>query len=524
MIYRRTWFSWVIWFIFAALCIILLTVDGVVWIQHFTGLKGTLLLIAGVAVIPAVACIYWIIRCVAVRIRKKYVWKERTVRIAVCVFFLLVLVLGLGLRAGRLHSFINIWDMKDHLRPARALDIVSAQSMEYFNKAVVTEQSNISPTDYGLNDLYVVLLSAVLSFLGNKVTSAVYLQIFLQITSLVLVYAVTRKLARRLPSCVAVAYLACSLCCLDMLTVFSPEWLYFVLYMFGMLAASGFVKRYCADDIQKPLAICGSVIIGALIGVLAYLDLTGFSLLVVMIIAAVGKKNESEDTAYYNFSKGMNAAVILCSCVSCVAVWHGIMYAAAYARGSRFMADITDRLWMCYRYNDSFTNIQPYFLDVYLIGLLIAAASFLLFEFFRSGKEQNYMPWIILCLVVAPTPLAMSGEHGFVVFSLYIWAVLAGLGLQNCLFGGRAKVMQAVIEEINTAAERAEQSANVVQTTETQESGVMDNQTSKPRFIENPLPLPKKHVAKEMDYQYDVAEKDMKYDLFVSDDDDFDIQ
>ena len=153
-----------------------------------------------------------------------------------------------------------------------------------------SEQSNISPTDYGLNDLYVVLLSAVLSFLGNKVTSAVYLQIFLQITSLVLVYAVTRKLARRLPSCVAVAYLACSLCCLDMLTVFSPEWLYFVLYMFGMLAASGFVKRYCADDIQKPLAICGSVIIGALIGVLAYLDLTGFSLLVVMIIAAVGKK------------------------------------------------------------------------------------------------------------------------------------------------------------------------------------------------------------------------------------------
>ncbi|MCH5258296.1 MAG: hypothetical protein J1F18_01025 [Lachnospiraceae bacterium] len=522
MIYRRTWFSWVIWFLFTALCIILLSVDGVVWMQHFTGLKGTLLLISGLSVIPASVCMYWIIRGIAVRIRKKYVWKERTVRIAVSVLFVFILVLGLGLRAGRLYDFMHIWNMKDHIRPVRA--IVSGQSMEYYDMAMVTEQSDISPTDYGLNDLYVVLLSAVLSFLGNKVTSAVYLQIFLQITGLVLAYAVTRKLARRLPACIAFLYLACSLCCLDMLTVFGPEWLYFVLYMFVMFAGVSFVKSYCADDISRPLTICGAVAMGVLIGVLAYFDLTGFSLLAVMIIAAVGKKIEFEAAVYYNYSKGMNAAVIISSCISCVAVWHGAMYAAAYVKGTRFIADVTDRLWMSLKYSDPFTNIQPYFKDVYIIGLLIVPASFLVFEFFRSGKEQNYMPWIILCLVVAPTPLAMSGEHGFVVLSLYIWTVLAGLGLQNCLFGGRTKVMQAVIKEINTAAERAEQSAGAVQITGVRESGVMDVQTPQPRFIENPLPLPKKHVAKEMDYQYDVAEEDMKYDLFVPDNDDFDIQ
>ena len=46
----------------------------------------------------------------------------------------------------------------------------------------------------------------------------------------------------------------------------------------------------------------------------------------------------------------------------------------------------------------------------------------------------------------------------------------------------------------------------------------------KPRFIENPLPLPKKHVKKEMDYQYPVEDKDMKYDVEVDEKDDFDIQ
>lgn len=524
MVYRKTWFSWVLWFLYAVLCIILLVVDGVVWMRHFTSLIGTSLLIGGLSVIPASACIYWIIRVVAVRIRKKSIWQERTVRIAACVFFVLILVLGLGLRAGRLHDFMSMWNNKDHIIFFKAPNIISEQSMEYYHMAEVSLQSEISLTDYGLNDLYVALLSTVLSFLGNKVTSAVCLQIFLQIVGLVLAYAVTWKLARRLPACVAILYLACSLCCLDMLTVFSSEWLYFVLYMFMMFAVVSFVKSYCADDIPRPLAICGAVAIGVLIGVLAYLDLTGLSLLAVMIIAAVGKKTELEATVYYNYSKGMNAAVIICSCVSCVAVWHGAVYAAAYVKGTRFIADVTDRLWIFYRSGDLLTNIQPYFRDAYLIGLLIVPASFLIFEFFRSGKEQNYMPWIILCLVVAPTPLAMSGEHGFVVLSLYIWAVLAGLGLQNCLFGGEAKVRKATVEEIDTDEEKAEQSAGVEQTTETQESEVVENQTSKPRFIENPLPLPKKHVAKEMDYDYVVSEKDMKYDLYVSDDDDFDLK
>ena len=44
------------------------------------------------------------------------------------------------------------------------------------------------------------------------------------------------------------------------------------------------------------------------------------------------------------------------------------------------------------------------------------------------------------------------------------------------------------------------------------------------RLIDNPLPLPKKHVKKTMDYGIDVAEEQMKYDRDVRDDDDFDLK
>lgn len=43
------------------------------------------------------------------------------------------------------------------------------------------------------------------------------------------------------------------------------------------------------------------------------------------------------------------------------------------------------------------------------------------------------------------------------------------------------------------------------------------------KLIENPLPLPKKHVRKELDYAYEVKAEDMKYDVPVNDTDDFDL-
>ena len=75
--------------------------------------------------------------------------------------------------------------------------------------------------------------------------------------------------------------------------------------------------------------------------------------------------------------------------------------------------------------------------------------------------------------------------------------------------------MKAVIEEINSTVEQNEK--------EEGEPEKIPEQITKPRYIENPLPLPKKHVKKEMDYQYLVEEKDMKYDVNVSETDDFDL-
>lgn len=44
------------------------------------------------------------------------------------------------------------------------------------------------------------------------------------------------------------------------------------------------------------------------------------------------------------------------------------------------------------------------------------------------------------------------------------------------------------------------------------------------KLIENPLPLPKKHVKKTMDYRFEPEPEFMKYDIEVKENDDFDLK
>lgn len=521
MTYRRTWFSCVLWFLYTALCVVLIAADTKEWLQHFAGI-GTISpqIIYVLSIIPA-AVLYWLIRSIAAWIRKNRVWKKHAAAILECVVFLLIVagalfirIISLNYAAAEIAAF-NEMDIR----------LLPESSMQYYDMAVVTGNGFAAPVDYGISDLYVMLLSTVLSLLGNREVSAIFLEIILQMIGIILVYAATRKLAGRLPACIAALYLAGSKACLGMLDYFGPEWLFFVLYMAGMLITISLVKDYCANSIPKPLAVIGAVGIGTLIGGLTYLDLTAASLLIVVPLVAAGKKVRREKMPGRS-SAGMSAAIILTSYLTCAAVWFYAINSFAYVTGADFVGSISDRFRLCYENSYFFTGQKPYFWDIYLIGMLIVPASFLVFEYFRSGKEQNYMPWIALCLLAAPTPLTLYGEHGFGILSLYIWAVLAGLGLQNTVFGGSAKVMKAMIEEINIAAEKTEETAQFNQTadTETPKEKKMENQTVKPQYIENPLPLPKRHEKREMDYQYDVTEKDMKYDFEVPLNDDFDVK
>ncbi len=82
-------------------------------------------------------------------------------------------------------------------------------------------------------------------------------------------------------------------------------------------------------------------------------------------------------------------------------------------------------------------------------------------------------------------------------------AVLAGVGCKNIYDGAIETAEKQHIQEMENETVPSEPAENINKKTEN--DGI--------QFIENPLPGPKKHEKKVMDYDY-----------FVADDDDFDIQ
>ncbi|MDE6845861.1 MAG: hypothetical protein K2J99_08860, partial [Lachnospiraceae bacterium] len=289
MTYRKTWFSYVLWLLYAMLSVGLLMFAGSIWTNYLAGIAYTRglpdsmfaplaglsdvqLILIGLLIIPIAIALYWIIRRSAEQVRKKCVWRKAVIARFECIVVLFLLAGGIFLRLDAARYDIAMAEkgipIGSETSEENELFIeADMQGMMYYNMAVAAqERSGTSIVCYSIRELYVICMSVVLSFLGHKIASAIMMQVFLQIAGMILVYAVTRKITGRIPACVALLYLACSFCCLEMLNLFSPEWLFFDLYMIGMLIVFSFVKGYCANRLNRLAAIAGAAAVGVAIG------------------------------------------------------------------------------------------------------------------------------------------------------------------------------------------------------------------------------------------------------------------
>ncbi len=497
MTYRKTWFSYVVWAVYAGLCVMLLAFMG-----YYLYLESIAVPAAGIGVFlifPVAVGVYWGIRETASYLRTKYTLSRHTAQMLEAFAVAFCMVFGL-LRRIFAVLYTDAYYALTDTAPAAIRDIVQTPYASYYDMALVRTGGQLEPLAHGAGYLYVLCVSAVCSFLGNKLMSAVLLEAVIQIISMILGYLAVRKAAGKLPACIVLAYLSFSQIYLNEMYRIAPDNFVFMLYLAGLLLILQYNKDYCGNRFSRPMTICGAVLIGVVTGILVYLDLRLIVLFVFLIGLFTGQKTHLAGEPVNHTGK-VSAGAFLAALVSGaggLCVMFGI--AALYGE-TGFARAVSDWLEL-YRQKSNFglfgnrDRIMPEFVAV---TLMITAASFLVFEFFRNHKEQNYTLWLLAAVLTAPTPMALGGILPYTMLPLFQWSALAGLGLQNCIFGGQAKVVQAKIEEINASAEQ------------------------NTRYIENPLPLPRKHVKKEMDYQYPVADEDMKYDIEVDVRDDLDI-
>lgn len=497
MTYRKTWISYVLWAVFACVTGILLADYTILfWKTQISAVTGIYMIGFVFIVFALVAGVYFLLRTALSKICKEHAINEHTALMWEIFAVLCIFVAAL---------FYRFYLCMQN-------DAGSIIKTQFYDMAIVREGTGVKPLVHGASYLYVQFLSLVFSFLGNKPIAAVWMQILIEIAALLLSYFTIRKALGRIPACVVMFTLALSSVYTGLIFTLTPEVLFFLLYMLALFIIAGYIKAYCNNRLNLPLTLLGAFMSGIVIGLLIYLDALSLTLLIILtgLVTGVGSRKNK----YWIF---------LLAVITCILTVAGLFLLDSYASGTGIEA--IAKAWVdlyCSHLKIDYVIYQDTYSVVECLILLILAALFIP-AFWNRKKTQNASPWICIMLLLAPTPLAKTGVLPYQIYSVVIWSILAGIGLQQSLTfeTERADVPQEPIPGEEPLFDKAVLSDETL--SDVSALAVEDAKPEvKPRFIENPLPLPKKHEKRELGYQYEVAPDKMKFDVEVKDNDDFD--
>lgn len=505
MTYKKTWLSYVIWAIFTCITGVMLANYTILFwtkiIDPMVGL-GTVVLVVGVFAV--IVGLYLLLRKVIVPITQKFHANERITR------FLEAFIVICGFAGGLLYR-IYLYTQTS---------VESITETMYYHQAMVKSGAMVEPMTHGASYLYTLCLSFILSFLGNKVVAGVWLQIVLQMITLILVFCVVRRMVGRVAACVAMMMLAVSSVYVNQIFSLTPENLFFVLYLLGIFLVGSFVRFYTNNQFNVISAVLGALVSGVVIGCLMYFDAIAVSLVILLVGIFSGIRQMQQEERFYKISFSILLFVLSIAAFLLTLMGMFALDAAFCEEKIMTVAEAWFSLYQSYLpmgyilYQTEFSIIECF------VQVLIAAL--LIMSFWNRGKEQNCTPWICFMLLLAPTPLAISGVLSYQVFSIFIWSILAGIGLQQCFVSDAVKVKTE--SEVKQDVESDEVVHEKIEQEKVRQEEVEQKETKpRPRFIENPLPLPKKHEKKEMDYQYAVTEDKMEFDIEIKENDDFDV-
>ena len=302
------------------------------------------------------------------------------------------------------------------------------------------------------------------------------------------------------------------------------------MYAVGLLAVSGCLKKNTGLPI-------GYLLTGILIGIVTYMDLFGITLLCVM--AGV---STVEREAHSSF-KNSRVAVFLFAVLGTLAGFFGAILADALISGKAFVRVLA--AWGGLYAPGEFTllhitSTSELGLDaMILIGILAVG----IFSFWCRRHYERQGIWIaVMIALIGFLHFQMLEQNVGCIAYVYIFAaILAGIAVE-AIFVVDVLVGDSPFEKIETLealeAEKTEMEETKPEETKPEESKaeeadskkdkeetVIEEEPKKVKLLDNPLPLPKKHEPKVMDFKLTEVEgeKDKEFDFDIDNDDDFDI-
>lgn len=283
---------------------------------------------------------------------------------------------------------------------------------------ISADGQDIPQFSHGAVYLYLWALRLCFILLGNKAAAAVWLQIALQMFSVLLLHFAVRKMAGRIPAVIMAAFFMLSPYMVEKALSLSPEMLY--------LLAFSLVLLFISQGVRYAPGWGFWLVAGALAAVLGYLDVAGFLLLPLMLGVIVMRRPD----ARRKIAGGLSGCLIgfLTGAVGCV-------LADMMVSGKPVSGII--RAWgNLYRWGGLQLSVTISSFDtVWMILLILCFMAWGIFSFWCSRGTDRFTAWIFcLCIAVLLQCLGIFTEemNGFCYIFLFS-TVLAGLGIRESM-------------------------------------------------------------------------------------------
>lgn len=512
MTFRKNWFSCILW-AFYAVC----ACAGFVYVM-FCVLERTPL--SDFAAQIGIVCLSIVLAAGIFLLCRRLVQAKQTkvsrTEGLIWEAFLAILLLGAGLML-RIYFIGN-----------------GGEEAAYYETARVTGES-IAPIAHGAQYFYVLLLRGLFFFSGNHFGAGILLQIALQMLAAVVWYFAVRRICGSAASIILLSGIMLFPACIKDSLLYSPKMLYLLLYGILLCMIGRLLKRQKENRPLKWYAFLQTAVTGAGIGLLSYLDVSGLTLLLpVAFLFTVQRTKEKEAPLKKNTGRLFaQAGTVLGAFLAAAAL---SVYVDASQSGNSAQRVFETWLTLFAPKAQETGMFSGIFTGMTLMELGITAAiAFLLLlgipAFFAVRRTESQLLWFVLAAALA----LICGMHfqtkGMTAdyLLLTVLLVLAGAGMQSLLRKTEVLSQEAYTEAIHmeeppmeeVCAEKAV-TEEVIKEKEPEKEAPREVQ-KKVKYIENPLPLPKKHVKKTMGYQREVSSEKMGYDIEVPETDDFDI-
>jgi len=381
------------------------------------------------------------------------------------------------------------------------------ETAAYFDVAKVSQDSMLIVPVQNSVYYYLCLLRGVFLLFGNLWIAGIWLQVVLQVLASIILYFVVRKMTGVWVALVTLGYLMFVPSAVRSSLMYAPDMMYFVFWSLGLLL----VVLYLNAGKKESERTTGGyniwmwfagVFVGLLAGFLTYVDVTGIVLLIPLFMLPMVRWDCSR--------KIVRIFRMLLTVIFAVGGFLGSVFLDGFLSGTNFWRVLNAwGLTFMPETPDMILLLQNSSVEVMILLVLMAVN---MFSFLRRKDRDISTMWILMTFVLAGlyvagvTTVSMNGRP----LLLILMCISGAVSLRELFQTESATHFDDTKEELEVIAV-TDKFVDVKET------------SPKPQFIENPLPLPKKHVKRTMDYAFVPENAQMRYDIEISENDDFDV-